>query len=118
MEQERMTERTRNRTVEYLLAGTALLLTASALLQATPARWLLYALPALLALYVLMYGVERSLRNTAAWCMSWAEGIAHRKKVGGKWEARMAGRTVKAAGAAGVYAGEGNVTEVEIAEAV
>jgi len=29
--------------------------------------------------------------------MAWAEGIAHRKKVGGKWEGRLARREVVAA---------------------
>ncbi len=87
-----MTEQTKNRTIEWLLAGLAGLLTASWMLQATPLRYTLLGLPLLLAVYVLLHGVEHALRAVAAWCMSWAEGIAHRKKVGGKWESRLGRR--------------------------
>ncbi len=91
-----MTEHTKNRTIEWLLAGLAFLLVASFMLQATPLRYTLTGLPLLLVVYVLLHGVEHSLRAVAAWCMSWAEGIAHRKKVGGKWESRL-GRRVTVA---------------------
>ncbi len=112
-----MTEQIKNRTIEWLLAGMAFLLTASWLLQATPLRYTLLGLPALLAVYVLLHGVEHALRATAAWCMSWAEGIAHRKKVGGKWESRLGrrGQPVNAQ-AATVPASEDE--QYEVAQAV
>lgn len=114
-----MTKQNKNRVVEFLLAGMGFLLVMSWMLQATPLHYTLLGLPMLLAVYVLLYGVEHSLRAVAAWSMSWAEGIAHRKKVGGKWEERLRrkGRMVMGVSVAGV-AGVAGDMEVEVAKAV
>lgn len=80
-----MTQSTKNRVIEYLLGGMAVLLTVSAFMRATPVLYTIVGLPVLLAVYILLYGVEHSLRATAAWCMGWAEGIAHRKQVRSEW---------------------------------
>lgn len=117
-----MNNQTKNRTIEWLLTGLAFLLALSWMLQATPFRYVLSGLFALLAIYVLLHGVEHSLRAVAAWCMSWAEGIAHRKKIGGKWQGRLGRRQAVEAvrTETAVAAGEpgADVRELEIARAV
>ncbi len=43
----------------------------------------------MLAVYILLYGVEHSLRATAAWCMAWAVALAHRSEVKDRWSEEL-----------------------------
>ncbi len=61
----------------------------SAALKASPWVYTITGLPILLAVYILLHGVEHSLRSTAAWCMAWAVALAHRSEVKDRWSEEL-----------------------------
>ncbi len=84
-----MTKSTKNRVIEAFLIGIAAMLVFSAALKASPWAYTFVAFPVLLAVYILLYGVEHSLRATAAWCMAWAVALAHRREVKDRWSEEL-----------------------------